>query len=492
MKKRLLFALGLVLPFALGLVLPFPGNAQELKRSVTWENFRAHPAPLPVVGELRSVPSSLDRPSFWSIGVETMDRDYADFEKFRQYVGQTGAGYGRLQSGWAKTEQKKGKYDFKWLDAHVDGLIEEGIHPWMCLCYGNPLYSEHGHDLNAKLFPDGPIMDAWLRYVKATVSRYKGKVVLWEVWNEPDGRQNLDSYPLYANLFVRTAKAIREVDPSAKIAAFGSCSPDRKYIRQALALIDEAGGIPYMDYLTYHAYWPAPERIVPAVKQLREDVDRYSPAIGLIMGEAGCAGQLEYGHAMANIEWDEYKQAKWDLRQACTHFGMGIPYSFFTMVDLNYGWMLQSFGLIRMNGNKEPVYLRPKFYAVQHATSFFTADMKATDAVKLTVEDPVIVSSFGLEKEGKPVGCVLWLSGDAPTRSLERRLHNIRLEGLQLQDPVYIDLLTGYIHQLDAAFRYHNREDGSTAFKDFPLWDSPVVILDRSAVNLDRSALAGL
>lgn len=471
--------------FAISLVsaILLPASAQELKKSVTWGNFCAHPAPLHVIGELQSVKSSLDAPSIWSIGVETMDRDYADFEQFRQYVGQTGAGYGRLQSGWAKTEQKKGKYDFKWLDAHVDGLIAEGIRPWMCLCYGNPLYSEHGHDLNAKLFPDGPTMDAWLRYVKETVKHFKGKVVMWEVWNEPDGRKNLDSYPLYANLFVRTAKIIREIDPDAKIAAFGSCSPDREYIRQALALIDEAGGIPYIDYITYHAYWPAPERVIPAVKKLREDVDKYSKSIGLIMGEAGCPGQLEYGHAMPNIEWDEYKQAKWDLRQACAHFGIGIPYSFFTMVDLNYGWMLQSFGLIRMNGNKEPVYLRPKFYAVQHVTSFFTPDKKPTDAVKVTTESPEIMTSFGIEKDGKPVGCMLWLSGDAPTRSLERRMINVRIEGLQFKDPVYIDLLTGYIHKIDPAFRYHNREDGSTSFKDFPLWDSPVVIIEREAVS---------
>ena len=215
----------------------FLSGAQELKKSVTWENLRAHPAPLPVAGELNAVRSLLDAPSCWSVGVETMDRDYADFEQFKQYVGETGVGYGRLQSGWAKTEQKKGKYDFRWLDAHVDGLLAEGVHPWMCLCYGNPVYSKHGHDLNAKLFPDGPIMNAWLRYVKACVARYKGKVTMWEVWNEPDGRKNLDSYALYANLFVRTAQAIREEDPGAKIAAFGSCSPDREYIRQAMELI---------------------------------------------------------------------------------------------------------------------------------------------------------------------------------------------------------------------------------------------------------------
>lgn len=439
----------------------------SLKQSVTWEKLRANPAPLPIIGEIAPRRSNLDAPSLWSVGVETMDRDYADFSQFRRFVGETGVGYGRLQSGWAKTEQKKGKYDFAWLDEHVDGLIAEGIHPWMCLCYGNPVYSKHGLDLNAKLFPDGPVMDGWLRYVKACVSRYKNKVTMWEVWNEPDGRSNLDSYALYANLFVRTAKAIREVDPEAKIAAFGSCSPDREYIRQALELIDKAGGIPLIDYITFHAYWPLPETIVPAIKQLRADVDAYNPDIVLLQGETGCPGQLEYGHAMRNIEWNEYSQAKWDLRQAMTHFSLGIPYSFFTMVDLNYGWMLQSFGLIRMNGRKEPVYKRPKFYAVQHVTSLFTPSWKATDAVKVECNTKAEVVSFGLEKDGVPAGCVLWLGGQRPSGVLERSSCAVSVSGLRLKDPVYIDLLTGYVHSLNGKLN------------NVPLWDSPVVITEK-------------
>ena len=81
---------------ALALSLCLPAAAQNLKKSVTWENLRAHPAPLPAVGELAPVSSDLGKPSFWSVGVETMDRDYALFENFHQYVGQTGVGYGRL------------------------------------------------------------------------------------------------------------------------------------------------------------------------------------------------------------------------------------------------------------------------------------------------------------------------------------------------------------------------------------------------------------
>ena len=465
-------------------VLAVSVSGAPLKKSVTWENIKAHPAPLPVIGELSPLPSSLDAASYWSVGSETLDRDFADFDNYKEFMRETGVGYARLQSGWAKTEKKKGKYDFSWLDAHVDGLIAQGIHPWICLCYGNPVYSEHGLDLNAKLFPDGPVMDGWLKYVKACVTRYKGRVTMWEVWNEPDGSKNLDSYPLYANLFVRTAKVIRETDPETPIAAFGSCSPDRKYIRQAMELIDKAGGTPLVDYITYHTYWPIPEKVAPAVRKLRSDMDRYSPSIGLLQGETGCPGQLEYGHAMSGIEWNEYSQAKWDLRQSLTHFSLGIPYSFFTMVDLNYGWMLQSFGLVRMNGRKEPVYKRPKFYAVQHVTSLFTPELKASEGVRAecTVDKEMMV--VGIEKGGKKVGCMLWFCGERPTASLERKLVDIRLSGLELKDPVYVDMLTGLVHDIQGITTSGKREKGGISFSGLPLWDSPVVIIERSEVKM--------
>ena len=484
MKKFATFAIAAVL-------LCLNGTAQNLKKSVTWENICAHPAPMPVIGTIQPVPSDLSRPSLWSVGCETMDRDYAHFELFKQYVGLTGAGYARLQSGWAKTEQEKGKYDFSWLDPHVDGLIEEGLHPWICLCYGNPVYSEHGLDLNAKIFPDGPIMDAWIKYVKAVVKRYKGKVTMYEVWNEPDNSKALDSYDLYANLFVRTAKAIREVDKDVKIAGFATCSPEigRGYYIPALKKIQELGGIKYLDYITYHAYWPIPESIAPFVRELREKVAEFSDRTMLLQGETGCPGQLEFGHAMRNIEWNEYSQAKWDLRSMLTHWGLGCPYSVFTMTDLNYGWMLQSFGLLRANLKGETIYMRPKFHAVQHVTSIFTADIHPSDAVTAVTNSAHRTHCIGLEKDGKVIGCALWFSESRPGDSLEREATPVTVNGLDIppSKTVYVDLLTGNIHKFNENVRLypHSTTDG-LYIDGLPMWDCPVLIINRDYIKINN------
>jgi hypothetical protein len=58
-------------------------DAQQLKKSITWENIRNHPAPLPVIGELVPVESNMNAASVWSVGTETLDRDYGDFNQYR-------------------------------------------------------------------------------------------------------------------------------------------------------------------------------------------------------------------------------------------------------------------------------------------------------------------------------------------------------------------------------------------------------------------------
>ena len=75
------------------------------------------------------------------LGFEKLDRDAFNPEKSYPFVGETGVKWARLQSGWQKTEQEKGVYNFAWLDSIVDNLLAVGVEPWLCLCYGNALYT---------------------------------------------------------------------------------------------------------------------------------------------------------------------------------------------------------------------------------------------------------------------------------------------------------------------------------------------------------------
>jgi hypothetical protein len=45
----------------------------------------------------------------------------------------------RIQSGWAKTEQEKGKYDWAWLDEIIPDMVAQGVEPWVCICDVNTI-----------------------------------------------------------------------------------------------------------------------------------------------------------------------------------------------------------------------------------------------------------------------------------------------------------------------------------------------------------------
>ena len=48
--------------------------------------------------------------SNWTLGCETLDRDFANFEEYKRFLAPLGIKQIRLQAGWAKCEREKGKY----------------------------------------------------------------------------------------------------------------------------------------------------------------------------------------------------------------------------------------------------------------------------------------------------------------------------------------------------------------------------------------------
>lgn len=459
--------------------------------SHTWKQFNHHLPALDYVGTLKAVPADGSGHSLWSVGCETLDRDYGVFANYKEYLGELGVGYARIQSGWAKTEQKKGKYDFKWLDTIVDGIIEENVRPWMCLCYGNPAYGA-GKGLGARIFTDAETVEGWKKYVEATVERYKGKVVAYEIWNEPNLASGVNTPQMYGDLVLLTGEIIRRIDPQAKIItmALAGTSYDRvvKYADGVMAHVAAAGKLDLMDYVCFHAYYTNPDESRKLISELEKTVKSYSPAIKLVQGESGCPAHLEWTHALRYLEWSEYSQAKWDARRMACDYSMGIPSSLFTIVDLKYPNMQQSFGLLRANLFGEVIYKRPAWHAVQNMASLLTPDVLIDETVTASVESVRHLQVCGLkDKDGKQLGVMLYFDSRPPTDCLEREYCNLVLDGITFKDPVYVEPITGQVLQLrkDRGCDVGN----SFTFYDMPLWDSPVFIMEKSAVRLQDEAV---
>ena len=465
----------------LGLLISSIAIGQTRYKSRTWEAFKRSGPDLKQIEWLATKSSNEILSSPWSVGCETLDRDYADFSVYKDYVGELGVKHARLQSGWAKCEKEKGVYNFDWLDRCVYGLKEQGVDPWICLCYGNPIYGS-GIRLGSAIFTSEETMAAWCDYVEATVSRYQDVVSEWEVWNEP---RESESPEVYTNLLIRTAESIKKVQPNATILGLSvhSFSPRvvLKFPRKVLEILKVKDKLDIVDYVTYHPYTRNPDACYPMVEGLRELVRSYHPDIRIYQGESGCPSILEWGHALNHYPWTEYSQAKWVLRRMAGDRVRNIRSSVFTIIDLRYPNMLQSFGLIRSNLLHEIIYKRPAFYGVQQMAGFFDDTATSKGQLKYTSTSDRKMTIAGFEKKNNSV-VLIWYMDQIPTDDLKWDLVDLEIANVTFIDPVYVEIISGQVYEIDSS-NWTNEGD-NTKFKKLPIWDSPIMIAERPLVEL--------
>ena len=287
-----------------------------------------------LLGQMRARAALEIRASNWSVGAETMDRDYTVYENWKAHLGPLGFKKARLQAGWAKTEKRKGVYDWAWLDAIIFDMVEQGVEPWMCLCYGNPIYSEGGGTrLGATIPQTSEALAAWERFVRAIVKRYGHVIDEWEVWNEPNhGKGNTAA--MYADLVIRTAQAARQEQPKARILTMSLAGVDWKFTDAVLGIVAAREKLSLIDEVTYHPYSFNPDRSYQAVAKLREVIEKYSDRIIIRQGENGAPSERRRTKALRNYDWTELSQAKWALRRLLGDLGRDIPSSYFAICEM--------------------------------------------------------------------------------------------------------------------------------------------------------------
>ena len=109
----------------------------------------------------------------FTLGCETLDRDFADYEQYKEYIPPLGIKTIRLQAGWAKTEKQQGVYDFSWLDKIIYDAVGRGLNILLETDYGNPIYpGGGGYDLSGSFPTSDEALAAWERWVEAMAKHY--------------------------------------------------------------------------------------------------------------------------------------------------------------------------------------------------------------------------------------------------------------------------------------------------------------------------------
>jgi hypothetical protein len=432
------------------------------------------------IGTVKARSASSIGGSTWSIGAETLDRDYAIYNNYKSYLGPLGAKSVRLQGGWAKTEKTQGVYSWAWLDEVVNDAYAQGVIPWLETSYGNTIYSGGGGTgLGGGLPTSAEALAAWDNWVEALVTRYKSKVTEWEVWNEPDiGGITATAY---ADFFIRTATIIRAVDPNAKIYALALASINSTYADGFLSRLSSQGKLGLVTAITYHGYIVNPDSHYGSVQSLKNTIANYSSTITVRQGENGAPSTNTTFGALNNQGFTETKQAKWDLRRMMGDKGRDIPTNVFTLINLQYDTGLNTKGLLATNSDKTVDYPKPAYYAVQNVTAIFDDTLTRIGSYAYTENTANAIQVYGYRKSGTNRQVVaVWFSGSAASDSNTTSPVTLTFSSGNFADPVYVDLRTGFIYEIpDGSWSVSG---SSYTFSNIPVYDSPILIADKSVV----------
>ena len=451
------------------------------------------------------------------LGFEKLDRGVFDPSKAYDKVARLGVKKIRIQSGWMRTEKEEGVYDFSWLDEIVDNLISRGLEPWICLCYGNPIYT----DLAKPVFGAvgcPPIAtererNAWVKYTEATVAHFKGRVELYEIWNEPDlayswrhcenelfdDNVQLKNAVEYGEFASATAQAVKRADKEAKVIGFAIANP------RNFAYVDAAmntGLYKYIDYVSFHVYSCRDNDRVETVRALDNLVKRYNPSLKLIQGEGGAQSRSDGKGAMNGYAWSEEKQRKYLLRTLICDMWLGLEFtSYFSTMDmmealrgriadkasyLDYGY----FGVLGASFDENGVATgeykeKPSYYALSTLASLFFDKAEKYDMVFRCVTLPsrrvagndcseatLRFYPFKLD-DGSRMLCY-WNGTEILTTTYEGTV-SVEVSGEKSDNIQLVDLRDGTLYGL-ADEMIEMRGENCVRLKNIPVTDVPLAI----------------
>jgi hypothetical protein len=292
--------------------------------------------------------------------------NYQKFAGSLDAIQKMGFSFVRVDASWVGME-KQGVFDFTLLDKLQDEAEKRGLRVLWILDYGHPDHSPF------KDFPFTPVSDenfaAYSRFVEALVGHFKGRQVMYEVWNEPEGYSQDDpSWAATDNRIVKRAAwytklargavtAARRADPNVVISTGGLVGTGL-HVHDYLDTMLSGGAADQTDAIAVHLYKAPPERQVAQIARFRNQISaKYAQKV-LWETEWGYTSEPTNDPYYRNTFAAGAKHVSYTLRRILVTWAAGLPVT--TLFTIQDGSpedtsLDRTFGLLTFDGQEKPV-----------------------------------------------------------------------------------------------------------------------------------------
>jgi len=264
-------------------------------------------------------------------------------------------GWVRVDLTWNVIEPKPGEYRWQMVDKLVNNAQSRGIDLLGILGYTPAWASESGdvHD------PPRDVRE-WQNFVRTIVSRYKGRINYWSLWNEPNSRTffrgSCDRF--IAEVLIPGARAVKQANPDAKVVG-----PDLAHLKGAKwdvwleeILVRASDDI---DIISHHCYKSKPRKVKKMLQGVVPPWD--PPAVRRILEKTGCVNKPFW---LTEVGWrsnkiGEDKQEEYLIKFLAANEKMGWVDKVF-IYELKDSPLEPGYGLLRED--RQP---KPAFFAVK-------------------------------------------------------------------------------------------------------------------------------
>ena len=180
-------------------------------------------------------------------------------------------------------EKQPGQFDWSEFDRQHALVTEKQMHIMPILLRYYPPYEHAWAGLVDRIQRPPYKLEQWGGFVSRTVSRFRGRVRTWEIWNEPGCVPDF-SPELYAQICKVTYAQAQRADPKCKLVGFAGVG--LPYIDKAAS----AGALEAMDIVGEHSYaqLARPEGGMPErCEQLRSLLDKHHKPMPIWHTEQG-------------------------------------------------------------------------------------------------------------------------------------------------------------------------------------------------------------